>query len=222
MLLDKALGYLRHRKNRPVQMKYFYRNKPEEYFDNIFLNEGGIMKPYLKDHNGDPGSAINGAIRGLFFSTRVDQALGMPPPSSPFGEKRYNIPVEKLMHTNCGIYFADFYCNFKQHYVTIVVTQKGSDTDLYCQQFLVDIGLNGAKNHFLRYHLGEDRFYCATALIVEILYTEEIDMHKEFKDPRVFFSESQIRGKGTSTRLGLPKNKNCHQCNLYLDDEKEN
>lgn len=32
--------------------------------------------------------------------------------------------------SSVNLYFADFYCNSKEHYVTIVICVKGSDTDM--------------------------------------------------------------------------------------------
>lgn len=59
--------------------------------------------------------------------------------------------------TRCRLWFADFYCNYTTHYVTVVVTvsaspplhftlsnplqQRGSDTDRYCERSLVPLDL---------------------------------------------------------------------------------
>jgi len=53
---------------------YFYRNKPEEYFDAIFSTTDGIMETYLKDASGDLRSPINGEICGLFFFSNVNRS----------------------------------------------------------------------------------------------------------------------------------------------------
>ena len=218
-LLQRAKEFLLLNKDETVLVKYFYRNKPAEYYDNINRNRKGIMEPYLKDYNGDQGSVINGVINGLFFSTKVDAKTGMPPSLSPFGNMRLNIPVDRLMHTQCKIYFADFYCNHSVHYVTLVVTENGSDTDRFCKENLIDIGLFHRKNPFLYYEPNLDLFFCCTKLWVEVLYTEEIDIWKALaEDSRVFFSYVKTLGKGSSSPLGLPKNDKCYTCNIYLDD----
>src|SRR6218665_25864 len=49
---------------------YFYRNKPHEYFNNIFCYEAGIINVYRKNKNGDPASPINGQLHGR---TRLKQ-----------------------------------------------------------------------------------------------------------------------------------------------------
>jgi hypothetical protein len=54
-------------KIKPIE--HFYRNKSTEYYMDIVTSSSGIMKPYLKDYNGDQGCLINGAIPGLFYST---------------------------------------------------------------------------------------------------------------------------------------------------------
>ena len=205
-----------------VLVKYFYRNKPAQYYERISWYSNGVMEPYIKDQNGDQGSVINGKINGLFFSTKVDRATGLPPAVSPFGNTRLNIPVDRLMHTNCRIYFADFYCNHSVHYVTLVITERDSETDLFCQENLINIGMFPPNNEFLFYSAQKDRFYCCTKLWVEVLYTEPIDITQELaEDPRVFFSPVQIRGKGSSSPLGLPKNEKCYTCNLFTDDRDD-
>ena len=221
-LLERAKRFLQLSNDRIVRVHYFYRNKPAEYYDDIRLYKNGVMEPYRKDHNGDQGSPINGKIMGLFFSTAVDPHTGLPPSESPFGNTRLNIPVDRLMHTNCRIYFADFYCNFSTHYVTLVITERGSETDIFCHENLVEIGMHRANNPFLFYDEAEDFFYCCTKLWVEVLYTEAIDINRELsEDGRVFFSDVLIRGKGSSSPLGLPKNESCLKCNLFLDREDE-
>ena len=221
-LLERGKEFLRRSNDTTVRVHYFYRNKPGEYYENIRWCHRGIMEPYIKDQNGDQGSPINGKIMGLFFSTKVDPNTGLPPRESPFGNTRLNIPVDRLMHTNCRIYFADFYCNFNMHYVTLVITDKGSETDLFCQENLIDIGMHQPNNPFLFYDDVEDYFYCCTKLWVEVLYTEAIDINQELaEDPRVFFSHVPIRGKGSSSPLGLPKNDQCLRCNLFTDRDDE-
>ena len=222
MLLQRAKDFLKGSNDTQVLVKYFYRNKPAQYYEDIRWNSDGVMEPYLKDQNGDQGSVINGKINGLFFSTKVDPDTGLPPAVSPFGNTRLNIPVDRLMHTHCRIYFADFYCNYNVHYVTLVITERGSETDMFCQDNLINIGMFLPNNPFLFYDSSDDLFYCCTKLWVEVLYTEAIDISRELaEDRRVFFSPVQIRGKGSSTPLGLPKNDKCCTCNLFTDDRDD-
>ncbi len=190
------------------------------YYEDIYLNHNGIMRKYVKDDNGDRGSAINGHIHGLFFSTKVNPRTGLPPPSSPFGDTRFNIPVDRLMHTNCKIYFADFYCNHTVHYITLVITEMGSHADRFCRDHLLELGFYWPHNKFLYYNTLEDRFYVVgnPKLWVEVLYTEDVNIDFQLNDDaRVFFNPTPTIGKGSSTPGGLPKNVKCNECNLYFD-----
>ena len=47
---------------------FLYRNKSPQYFSDMFSNDGGIMKGYVKDNSGDQASPINGQIDGLSCS----------------------------------------------------------------------------------------------------------------------------------------------------------
>ena len=220
-LLRRAINFLHSRKDPPVLARYFYRNKPQQYYLNILRNYPAIMETYDKDENGDQASAINGAIKGLFFAAKVDKNTGLPPESSPFGDTRLNIPLYRLMHTESNIYFADFYCKEdgkedRPHYVTLVVTDKGSAADQFCKTHnLPNIGLCEPSNQFLFYRRLEDSFYCCSRLLVEILYTENICLEEELKDENVFFSSCRTRGRGHSTEKGIPKNSRCTTCNVH-------
>ncbi|CAC5360293.1 unnamed protein product [Mytilus coruscus] len=68
-LYNKTIEFIKTRKSHIRSIEYFYRNKSEKYFASITEDHNGIMKPYKKDHTGDPCSVINGRLDGLFFST---------------------------------------------------------------------------------------------------------------------------------------------------------
>ena len=98
-----------------------YRAKPDSYFQDIASNHHNIMKVYRKDANGDSASIINdGALDGLFFSTSVP-----PNTMSHFGRRRVLIPASEMIKHDSRLYFADFYCNNRAHYVTVVLTRPG-------------------------------------------------------------------------------------------------
>ena len=220
LLLLRAKEFLKKKGEQNVMVKYFYRNKPPKYYDDIMRDRNGIMEPYKEDYNGDPGSAINGSISGLFFAAKVDRNTGLPPTTSPFGAQRLNIPIDRLMHTHCNMYFTDFYCNYNLHYVTLVVAEIGSEADRFCEKHAINIGLTQPKNEFLFYVAEEDRFYLTMGVGVEVLYTEPIDIARLLQDDnRVFFSWVETRGRGSSTTLGLPKNNECPKCNLYPNEK---
>ncbi|KAK2138498.1 hypothetical protein LSH36_2929g00004, partial [Paralvinella palmiformis] len=119
ILLNKAKIYTR---GRFVKIPYFYRDKTETYFQTI-EREGGLMKGYKKDCHGDPKSPINNRLDGLFFSVNIDPITRRPPSTSIYGDCRLIVPVKNIMELCPNIYFTDFYCVRKPHYVTLVLTR---------------------------------------------------------------------------------------------------
>jgi len=182
----------------------FYRNKPPEYFLGCQLNDNNIMKVYMKDNNGDPKSLINGQIKGLFFATSVDPITGGPPNVSHFGSRRICIPAAAMLTEDSNLYFADFYCNHKAHYVTVVLTKPYSETDMFCRSKLIKLDLT--NNDFLKRMFG--MVFVTNNVWVEVLYTEDVDLSR----PDCTFST--VYSRGTSTPGGLPKNPRCTVCNL--------
>ncbi|KAJ1346513.1 hypothetical protein KIN20_001321 [Parelaphostrongylus tenuis] len=185
-----------------TQMQPFevlYRCKPREYWDEIHHCHDGLMEKYIKDNNGQPANRINGVISGLFFSARV-YADGSLPTHSPFGNVRMQVPPGALLDPAINnFYFADFYCNYYTHYVTVVICRKGSETDNYCYMRLHQ--MNPEDNPFLTVSPPRYPHYTATYFVnsgvwVEIYYTEDIPLW-------------------TSKIGGLPNNKHCGRCNLY-------
>lgn len=188
------------------------RCKPREYWDEIHHCHDGLMEKYIKDNNGQPANRINGVISGLFFSARV-YADGSLPTHSPFGNVRMLVPPGALLDPSINnFYFADFYCNYYTHYVTVVICRKGSETDNYCYMKLHQ--MNPADNPFLmvsppRYPHYSPRYYVNSGVWVEIYYTEDVPLWLGS------FDSIQTTGAGTSKIGGLPNNKHCGRCNLY-------
>jgi len=188
----------------------FYRNKTEDYFADCYNNHNGTMKVYLKDNNGDPASAINRQISGLFFMASIYLPTGKPREWSPFGSKRLSIPAVTMFPADANLYFADFYCNYRQHYVTLVLTTPGSDVDHFCRLKNL-IKLDNENNKFLNLRTtdsGEVYVEVTTKLMVEVFYTENVELPKDHD------SLTTVCSFGTSTPEGLPKNPNCPKCNL--------
>jgi hypothetical protein len=52
-LLNMGTKFVNRTSNKFTSIKFFYRNKPIEYFDDILWKNDGIMKKYMKDNNGD-------------------------------------------------------------------------------------------------------------------------------------------------------------------------
>jgi hypothetical protein len=67
-LRDKARNYCYGKSTSPCN--WLYRNQSESYFENILRNNRGLMEVVTKDNSGDPGSPINGKLKGLFFMAR--------------------------------------------------------------------------------------------------------------------------------------------------------
>ncbi|KAK0423915.1 hypothetical protein QR680_008404 [Steinernema hermaphroditum] len=194
-----------------------YRCKPKSYFDDVQDKYGGIMMPQVKDNNGQAASPINGVLKGIFFSSRL-LADGSIPESSPFGEVRMIIPAFVLLNPeSMNFYFTDYYCTYSSHYVTVVVTLKGSETDIFCRRNLVILPLD---NPFLRIekvpNIDETtppgyryKYFVNQQVWVELFFTEPISLSMGK------FSLISVTGSGSSTVGGLPHNKECTVCNLY-------
>ncbi|XP_046569306.1 phytanoyl-CoA hydroxylase-interacting protein-like [Haliotis rubra] len=204
-------------------LKHFYRNKPPPYFGDIFYNHNGVMKPYLKDHNGDQLSPINGKLNGLFFSASVKFSTGKVPSTSCFGAKRLYVPAEVLFDGNTCLYFTDFYCTSSRgpHYVTLVMTRKGSEADRFCQTRLRQ--LNPFNNPFLykkncSYGWQVFTCTCSVCLNIEVFYTENVDIKWLLDRHRnnAYFENVETFGQGHSSLMGIPKNTKCKVCNLQL------
>ncbi|XP_067676552.1 phytanoyl-CoA hydroxylase-interacting protein-like [Haliotis asinina] len=195
------------------EVKVMFRNKPREKMDDIMESKAGLMAKYIKDRNGDAHSPINNNIDGLFFSVSLDRRTGMIPISSYYGNRRLDVPVEALFTQNTNIYFTDFYCTYKAHYVTVVMTRKGSDTDRFCEATLLQ--LDPYDNPFL-YREGLT-VHTTRALHVEVFYTEDVNitaLQEQYGTDRVSFTNTLALGNRQSTKHGLPKNRRCVFCNL--------
>ncbi len=186
-------------------VKFAYRNKSTAYFDDILSTKDEIMKVYMKDNNGDPGCPINGRIKGLFFAVRPEPGTTQPQSDSLFGPRRITLPVEKLIESDVKLYFADFYCHKRIHYLTLVATKPYSSADLFCRAHLIELP---EDNPFFKKEGGD--FYCSTEPRVEILYTEDVDLKADY----IEWDTVPIIGRGSSTPGGLPKRRSCTVCNL--------
>ncbi|KAI6171572.1 Phytanoyl-CoA hydroxylase-interacting [Aphelenchoides bicaudatus] len=195
---------------RPLQMiKVLYRVKPKRYFEDINRNFNSRMIPYLKDNSGHPASPINRKLKGLFFLGSTQN--GALPETSPFGDMRFSVPVFDILnplHTN--VYFTDFYCSSRKHYVTVVVCKKDSEPDRFCAENtkLLDLSTNPFLRILKSTKGPEYMVFVNNYVHVEICYTEEVDLaNGQLKSIQPF-------GSGTSVFGGLSNNKACPRCNL--------
>ena len=186
-LMQKAKNFQsRGNNSQRLPVKFAYRNKSRRYFSNIKNNKSYIMETYIKDNNGDLGCPINGQIKGLFFAVRPEASTMDMPEESLFGNTRIFLPIEKLIQTAITIYFADFWCHKKIHYLTLVATKRNSQTDIFCKEHLLELNMGNnpffRKNSSTNYHYSamEPAFYCCREPRVEILYTEDIDLSQDY------------------------------------------
>ncbi|XP_063404903.1 uncharacterized protein LOC134688282 isoform X2 [Mytilus trossulus] len=215
-LYNKTTQFIKAKTGKFRPIEYFYRNKSEKYFASITEHHRGIMKPYSKDNNGDPCSVINGRLDGLFFSTAVDSKTNMPLPCSPFGPLRLHISARFFFQLNLHLYFADFYCHYKVHYVTVILTRKDSTADNFCKERLKELDIH--DNPFVCIKKSEslnDIIVChSSGLRIEVLYTEAINICKIINKRKGHFNWVPVMGRGESRPNGIPKNENCTICNL--------
>jgi len=178
------------------------------------VNSGGLMKVYIKDDSGDKGSPINGRINGLFFM--ANNINGEPPATSQFGSWRFQVPAEMLLKTVPNMYFSDFYCmKGRDHYITLIATRPGSEADQFCSRRLLPVDLyDSISNPFLFCRDGCLYVTSHSNLQVEILYTENIDIHEWVMYGGATMLDVAVVCKGSSTPGGVPKNPNCSVCNL--------
>jgi hypothetical protein len=193
------------------------RCKPAQYWSDIRQHRNCLMQTYLKDNNGQAASPINGALKGLFFTARTypNKTLAV---TSPFGKERMIVSAVKLLNPErVNYYFADFYCNQRSphkanengsHYVTIVICERDTQTDMWCAQRL--ISMDPYDNFFLRASKKyTDTFYANRTVWVEVFYTEHVPLAWGK------FDEVLTVGAGTSRKNGVPHDKKCTICNIY-------
>lgn len=200
------------------RINFLYRNKPKQYFDKILSQNGGIMTKYMKNDGGDQASPLNRAIQGLFFSAYFwTNSYGqlIEPPTSPFGNQRFHVAVSFFLNSNNNLYFADFYCHYTNHHVTLVVTEANSESDKFCKENL--IFLESFNNPFLYYNRLKHCFFLNTSVNVEVFYTENINIGRLLSWGRNYASLTLCKSVGdskTKSFIGQSKNINCDICNL--------
>ncbi|XP_061167012.1 phytanoyl-CoA hydroxylase-interacting protein-like [Saccostrea echinata] len=206
-LCRRSIKYIRENDDRFAPVPYFWRDKPSKYWNEI----GGLMIPYLKNSNGDPRSPINGNIHGLFFNCSIDKMSLQPPTFSYFGNERLTIAPYVIYNAWKNVYFADFYCHYGTHYVTLVITSSGSDADVFCKRHHL-VRLKPKNNPFLT--VINSKLLVTLGVNVELFYTNSINISSILADNLGKFTFIQSRGRGHSKLKGIPKNPECHICNL--------
>ena len=214
LLLEKASTFVRCEAPGQFKMcKCFYRDKDQCYYKNIFQNCQGIMKKYEKDSHGDPANPINEQISGLFFSATMHKSSGQPLSQSIYGNTRVKIQPWQLMNENTNLYFADFYCINKRHWVQLVLAENQTETDDTCSQLLIK--LDKYKNPFLYISKTDPKtIRVTTGSAMEVFYTHDVNL-KAFGFNNTGDLENVVtRGPGKSSMGGKEKKKGCYKCNL--------
>ena len=215
-LIIKSVSFMsmQHRSSNLLYLPchYFYRNKPHEYFNNIFCYQAGIMTVYRKNKNGDPASPINGQLDGLFFGVNVDLTTGLPVVPSLYGPTRLSILSWCMFHVAPNIYFCDFYCHYRSHHVTLVMTKPGSAADRFCTSRLKQ--LDNSQNPFLYFDLKSQTVWVTTRVWVQVFYTENIDLHHVIQNGFGLMEDVPSQPVPANTIKGVPKNPLCSICNI--------
>ena len=197
-------------------VQYFYRNKSVEYYNVIMQQLNGEMGPYLKSNGGEQGSVLNGRLPGLFFSTLLDSNTNKPNTESYYGPIRFYVQSQYMFNPHCNLYFGDFFCHYKRHHVTIILTSKLSPCNTFCQQYLLP--LNIFSNPYLYLCSGENGgsfvVLANMNVTVDIFYTENINVLLALRRNVGYFEETKTIGRGYAPPSGIPKNACCEICNL--------
>ncbi|XP_030057871.1 phytanoyl-CoA hydroxylase-interacting protein-like [Microcaecilia unicolor] len=196
---------------RMLRFSVFYRNHQQEYFQHIRQHCGNVMQPYLKDNSGSHGSPISGTLRGIFFSCNTEFNTGQPPQDSPYGRYRFQIPAQQLFHPGTCLYFADLYCMYTAyHYAVLVLAPRGSPGDHFCRTRLPELDIT--CNRFLTCTAEgpELVFRHAQDLILEIIYTEPLNLALGYLDE---ISGHQLMSLSTAN---AKKDPSCKACNVNM------
>ena len=200
-----------------VPCKWLYRNKPKEYFDEIFKSNKGIMKPVMKNRGGDPRNPINNKLEAVFFTASVKRGStdGEPIEKSPYGSTRFQASIEYLIDPDIyNLYFADFYCSGSEfHYISLVVAESDSEADVICGDCLPMLKWN--NNAFLT--CDDDNQFEVTDsdfCIIEVLHAKDVDMAKAFAEGHAILKHDlRTHGRALLRDGGLDKNLECSVCN---------
>ena len=195
------------------EIKYFYRNKKRKYFDDI-INMDGVMIPRPKNNGGEQGSVINGNFRGLFFSTFIDTRTNWPQQFSFYGPTRFNVQAEVLFSQNSNLYFVDFYCHYQKHHLAVILTPESSCHNTFCSKYLRQLDIY--DNPFLKL-CEKNKSWVVMAnmdMIVEVYYTETVNINSILKKGLGYIEEIDVVGRGYVLPQGIPKRASCKICNL--------
>ncbi|KAK3585547.1 hypothetical protein CHS0354_022958 [Potamilus streckersoni] len=213
-LYQKSRDFMLKQKDAGLaEISHFYRDKLPAYFDFIFDTNFGIVPIYHKTLSGDKASTIHLNLMGIFFHTLVNANTRQPPKTSCHGTKRLHIPATFFF--DCvNIYFADFYCHYKSHKITLIFAIDGTKADKFCKARLIK--LDPFKNPFLCRN-PDGKVFVTLAVRVEVFYTAPIlvvGLMKKYGTEKVFFTSVRSVFKPRDIVISKPKKEDCMICNL--------
>ena len=189
-----------------VQCQYFYRDKEMRHFTK---NQTGKIQVYLKDTNGDPANPINERLSGIFFGAWMHRKTGYPPATSIYGPERLYIHPSVLLNDQYNLYFSDFYCLNKSHYILLVITKKFTENDKFCEKYIEKLDM--FNNQFLWITpLGS--IMVTTKMWVEIFFTDDINLPNILNNKIIFIK--YVKYNKQSSPGPKSKNTNCKVCNI--------
>lgn len=113
-----------------VPIKFLYHCKDSSKWTEINGEFKPPMKKTMRAKAGHPANTLsfNGDLTGYWFSTTPDKN-GLPD-QSPYGNVRYRKEVNKLLNVEAmNFYYEDHWCASNAHYITILVTNQGTEKD---------------------------------------------------------------------------------------------
>lgn len=207
LLLNTAKNYISGQHMKSISS--FYRSKSAEYYMPIRLSWSKVERAYLKDMSGDKACPMNEKVSGLFFAARTQEGFTSDAATPP-GTMRFHVEAKTLFTRTSKVYFADFYCAYRQHCVVLVLTQPGTFADVYCSKHLVQ--LNKQNNVFItRDSFGIIRLNQSSHVRIQIYYTDDVNLDLGYFTA----NPNTCTKKGRLYSEVSPKNESCFTCNLY-------
>ncbi|KAK2161289.1 hypothetical protein LSH36_119g08021 [Paralvinella palmiformis] len=215
-LREKAIRYIEEREGIMIPCRKLFRDKTEKYYADI-LKSTGIMETYEKDLHGDQRSPANvEKLKGLFFGIIANKRDR----TSIYGPKRFSFDVTNLIDANTRLYFTDFYCvpgknHPRPHYVSLVITRKGSEADRFCRIHLLSLIMD--DNRFFKV-LDIERNVAEVIqcdnLHVELYHTEDVNVADMLQNKKASLGRVEMKRGMTGKRQPKLKSPECAYCNL--------
>lgn len=200
-LLEMAENYGTINKCQLVNVHKFHRDMSYAYYEEIMNNCDGWMETITKDINGHKGNPLIRRQSGLHLSITDPNEPNTP--ESIFGILRVHFPADMILNPERhSLYFTDFYCMRKRmpkrneptHYIVLMVTDKGSQTDRLWNSKLPSLDIT--NNMFICKHEGDHMAALTSrSLRIEVFYTEKVNIKG------ITCLQTKFRGKRPGSEL---------------------